>query len=150
MGGGSSVHSGIEFGRSRTGGVPSVHACPAPHRGKTSCRPARRMTTHSRTILTVSACHPLTTATRPPSVAPPRRTMQVPVVSKLALIPATRARRVRTLAQPSVHGMGSGGSAVDAMAVGCLGAESRVERFFALHSIFPSSSTHTQNRYSRC
>ena len=32
--------------------------------------------------------------------------------------------------------MGSGGLAVDAMAVGCLGAERRVERFFALHFIF--------------
>ena len=34
-----------------------------------------------------------------------------------------------------VHGMGLGGLAVDVMVVGCLGAERRVERFFALHSI---------------
>jgi hypothetical protein len=44
----------------------------------------------------IQICHPLTTATRPPSAAPPRRTMLVAVVSKLALTPATRARRVRT------------------------------------------------------
>ena len=30
----------------------------------------------------------------------------------------------------SAHGMGSGGLAVDAMAIGCLGVERRVERFF--------------------
>ncbi len=156
---------------------PSVHACPAPHRGKTSRRPARRVPTHSHTTLPVIACHPLTTATRPPSAAPPRRTMLVAVVSKLALTPATRARRVRTprtahtptthtvvgrspiivgpenqpflarqpnardpgnKAAASAHGMGSGGLAVDAMAVGSLGVERRVERLFALHSIFQS------------
>ena len=32
----------------------------------------------------------------PPSGVPPRRTMPVPVGSKLALTPATRVRRVRT------------------------------------------------------
>jgi len=31
----------------------------------------------------------------------------------------------------SAHGMGSGGLAVDAMAIGCLGVERRVERFFS-------------------
>jgi hypothetical protein len=30
----------------------------------------------------------------------------------------------------SAHGMGSGGSAVDAMVIGCLGVERRAERFF--------------------
>ena len=33
-------------------------------------------------------------------------------------------------AATSAHGMGSGGLAVDAMVVGCLGAARRVERFF--------------------
>jgi len=32
----------------------------------------------------------------------------------------------------SAHGMGSGGLAVDAMAIGCLGVERRGERFFVL------------------
>ena len=31
----------------------------------------------------------------------------------------------------SAHGMGSGGLAVDAMAIGCLGVERREERFFS-------------------
>ncbi len=31
----------------------------------------------------------------------------------------------------SAHGMGAGGLAVDAMAIGCLGVERRVERFFS-------------------
>jgi len=30
----------------------------------------------------------------------------------------------------SAHGMGSGGSAVDAMVIGCLGVDRRAERFF--------------------
>ena len=36
----------------------------------------------------------------------------------------------------SAHGMGSGGLAVDAMAIGCLGVERRVERFFFILSHF--------------
>ena len=36
----------------------------------------------------------------------------------------------------SAHGMGSGGLAVDAMAIGCLGLERRVERFFSYLAIF--------------
>ena len=36
----------------------------------------------------------------------------------------------------SAHGMGSGGLAVDAMAIGCLGVERRVERFFSYLAIF--------------
>ena len=32
----------------------------------------------------------------------------------------------------SAHGMGSGGLAVDAMAIGCVGVERRGERFFVL------------------
>jgi len=32
--------------------------------------------------------------------------------------------------------MGSGGLAVDAMAIGCLGVERRVERFFSYLAIF--------------
>ena len=36
----------------------------------------------------------------------------------------------------SAHGMGSGGLAVDAMAIGCLGVELRVERFFSYLAIF--------------
>jgi len=36
----------------------------------------------------------------------------------------------------SAHGMGSGGLAVDAMAIGCLGMECRVERFFVLSHHF--------------
>ena len=35
----------------------------------------------------------------------------------------------------SAHGMGSGGLAVDAMAIGCLGVERRVERFFSYLAI---------------
>jgi hypothetical protein len=35
----------------------------------------------------------------------------------------------------SAHGMGSGGSAVDAMAIGCLGVERRAERFFSYLAI---------------
>jgi len=75
---------------------PRVHACQVPHSGKTTCRQARRVPTHSHTTIPVITCHPLTTSTRPPSAAPPRRTMSIPVVSKLELTPATRARRVRT------------------------------------------------------
>jgi len=45
----------------------------------------------------------------------------------------------------SAHGMGSGGLAVDAMAIGCLGVERRVERFFSYFAIF-SDPTHA----SRC
>ena len=37
----------------------------------------------------------------------------------------------------SAHGMGSGGLAVDAMAIGCLGVERRVERFFSYLAILP-------------
>ena len=40
----------------------------------------------------------------------------------------------------SAHGMGSGGLAVDAMAIGCLGVERRVERFFSYLAIFRWSS----------
>ncbi len=36
----------------------------------------------------------------------------------------------------SAHGMGAGGLAVDAMAIGCLGVERRVERFFSYLAIF--------------
>ena len=35
----------------------------------------------------------------------------------------------------SAHGMGSGGLAVDAMAIGCLGVDRRVERFFSYLAI---------------
>ena len=35
----------------------------------------------------------------------------------------------------SAHGMGAGGLAVDAMAIGCLGVERRVERFFSYLAI---------------
>ena len=38
--------------------------------------------------------------------------------------------------EASAHGMGSGGSAVDAMVIGCLGAERRAERFFSYLAIF--------------
>jgi hypothetical protein len=31
----------------------------------------------------------------------------------------------------SAHGMGSGGSVVDAMVIGCLGVDRRAERFFS-------------------
>jgi len=41
----------------------------------------------------------------------------------------------------SAHGMGSGGSAVDAMVIGCLGVERRAERFFSCH--FPGISACT-------
>ena len=46
---------------------------------------------------------------------------------------AVRARDSRNKIAVSAHVMGSGGLAVDAMTVGCLGVERRVERFFALH-----------------
>ena len=36
----------------------------------------------------------------------------------------------------SAHGMGSGGSVVDAMVIGCLGVDRRVERFFSYSAIF--------------
>ena len=36
----------------------------------------------------------------------------------------------------SAHGMGSGGSAVDAMVIGCLGVERRAERFLSYLAIF--------------
>ncbi len=36
----------------------------------------------------------------------------------------------------SAHGMGLGGLVVDAMAIGCLGVERRVERFFSYLAIF--------------
>ena len=119
--------------------------------------------------------------------------MLVAVVSKLALTPATRARRVRTprtahtptthtvvgrspiivgpenqpflarqpnardpgnKAAASAHGMGSGGLAVDAMAVGSLGVERRVERSFALHSfcspVVSQAKMLTDNLYLCC
>ena len=41
---------------------------------------------------------------------------------------AVRERLRQTAA--SAHGMASGGLAVDAMAIGCLGVERRVEQFF--------------------
>ena len=40
----------------------------------------------------------------------------------------------------SAHGMGSGGSAVDAMVIGCLGVERRAERFFSYLAILHYSS----------
>ena len=39
----------------------------------------------------------------------------------------------------SAHGMGSGGSAVDAMVIGCLGVERRAERFFSYLTILRRS-----------
>jgi len=42
----------------------------------------------------------------------------------------SRARDPGNKAAASAHGMGSGGLAVDAVAIGCLGAERRGERFF--------------------
>ena len=36
----------------------------------------------------------------------------------------------------SAHGMGSGGSAVDAMVIGCLGVESRAERFLSYLAMY--------------
>ena len=49
---------------------------------------------------------------------------------------ATRSRPVhvdnkREHTHTHAHGMGSGGSAVDAMVIGCLGVERRAERFFS-------------------
>jgi hypothetical protein len=38
--------------------------------------------------------------------------------------------------------MGSGGLAVDAMAIGCLGVERRVERFFSYLAIFSAVGFH--------
>ena len=40
----------------------------------------------------------------------------------------------------SAHGMGSGGSAVDAMVIGCLGVERRAERFLSYLAIARSCS----------
>ena len=45
---------------------------------------------------------------------------------------AVRARDSRNKITVSAHVMGSGGLAVDAMAIGCLGVERRGERFFVL------------------
>ena len=42
------------------------------------------------------------------------------------------ARESGNKIESSAHGMGSGGLAVDAMAIGCLGVERRGERFFVL------------------
>ena len=42
----------------------------------------------------------------------------------------------------SAHGMGSGGLAVDAMAIGCLGVDRRVELFFSYLAIFSIQHTH--------
>jgi len=45
----------------------------------------------------------------------------------------------------SAHGMGSGGSAVDAMVIGCLGVDRRAERSFSYLAIFallPSQERH--------
>ena len=51
----------------------------------------------------------------------------------------------------SAHGMGSGGLAVDAMAIGCLGVDRRVERFFSYLAIFvffrSVSSTGAENQF---
>jgi hypothetical protein len=47
-----------------------------------------------------------------------------------------RARDSGNKIAASAHGMGSGGLAVDAMAIGCLGVERRVERFFSYSAIF--------------
>ena len=47
----------------------------------------------------------------------------------------------------SAHGMGSGGSAVDAMAIGCLGVERRVELFFSYLAIFCLNSGNV-NRFA--
>ena len=48
----------------------------------------------------------------------------------------------------SAHGMGSGGLAVDAMAIGCLGVERRVERFFSYLAIFSTFRKKTWLRKS--
>ena len=47
-----------------------------------------------------------------------------------------RARDSGNKIAASAHGMGSGGLAVDSMAIGCLGVERRVERFFILSHFF--------------
>ncbi len=47
-----------------------------------------------------------------------------------------RARDSGNKIEASAHGMRSGGLAVDAMAIGCLGVERRVERFFSYLAIF--------------
>ena len=51
----------------------------------------------------------------------------------------------------SAHGMGSGGLAVDAMSIGCLGVDRRVERFFSYLAIFvffrSVSSTGAENQF---
>jgi len=44
----------------------------------------------------------------------------------------------------SAHGMGAGGLAVDAMAIGCLGVERRVERFFSYRAMFVGGSALTE------
>ena len=46
-----------------------------------------------------------------------------------------RSRNSGNKISASAHGMGSGGLAVDAMAIGCLGVDRRVERFFSYLTI---------------
>ena len=50
----------------------------------------------------------------------------------------------------SAHGMGSGGLAVDAMAIGCLGVERRVERFFSYLAILFQPHHFWSPNYAAC
>jgi len=59
---------------------------------------------------------------------------------------AVRARDSGNKTAASAHGMGSGGLAVDAMTIGCLGVE-RYERFFVLcHFRTPWDLTKNERR----
>ena len=46
----------------------------------------------------------------------------------------------------SAHGMGSGGSAVDTMVIGCLVVERRAERFLSYLAIFPLDLDESQQQ----
>ena len=50
-----------------------------------------------------------------------------------------RARDSDNKIDASAHGMGLGGLAVDDMAIGCLGVDRRVERFFSYLAIVLSA-----------
>ena len=57
-----------------------------------------------------------------------------------------RARDTCKKIAASAHVMGSGGSAIDTMVIGCLGVERRVERFFSYLAISPESDMATGTR----
>ena len=69
-----------------------------------------------------------------PNTHVPARTQHAPGNKPLCIL-QPRARDAGNKITASAHGMGSGGSSVDARVIGCLGVERRAERFFSYLAI---------------